>query len=234
MKKKVTLLLFWICVSFISAAEGAVIKGVIRFEGTPLAPKPINFGAERQCAEYHAEKPAFYEEIVVNPNGTLRWALVYVKEGVSGEFKAPEIPVVIDQTGCIFVPHAAGVLAGQPVLFKNSDALLHNVRNVAKETATFNIAQPIQGMTTKHFFDQPEIGIQLKCDVHYWMSAFLHVLPHPFFSITDEEGKFEITGLPAGTYTVEVWHEKLGIQAETVTVEEGKPANLEVFFGSVS
>ncbi len=199
-------------------AQAASISGKVMFEGEAPKPAPIAFGAEKQCAEMHKDKMPVQEDIVVNPNGTVKWALVHVKETPPGTFAAPAEPVVIDQTGCIFAPHGVAARAGQQVIFKNNDPVLHNVRTESKANKVFNIAQPIQGMQTKKVFDKAETGIKLRCDVHFWMTGYVHVMDHPFFAVTGEEGTFTIKDIPAGTYTLELWHERLGTQSQTVTV----------------
>ena len=205
----------------LSFSAGAALSGKVNFEGTAPEPKPINFGAEKQCALMHKDKMPVDESIVVNANKTVKWALVYVKDA-KGEYKAPETAVEMDQNGCVFNPHAIGVMAGQKINFKNGDPVLHNVRANSKINKAFNIAQPIQGMMTSKSFAQQEIGIQMRCDVHFWMTAYVHVLSHPFFAVTGDDGSFTIKDLPAGTYTVEVWHEKLGTQTMQVTVADGE------------
>jgi hypothetical protein len=74
-------------------------------------------------------------------------------------------------------------------------------------------------METTRTFDKPEVMVPFKCDVHGWMSAHGGVVPHPFFAVTKSDGTFEITGLPAGTYTIETWHERFGPQTQQVTVD---------------
>jgi uncharacterized protein (DUF2141 family) len=69
--------------------------------------------------------------------------------------------------------------------------------------------------------------VKFKCDVHPWMNAYIGVLPHPYFSVTGNEGTFEIKDLPPGSYTVEIWHEKYGTQTQQVTVEEGGTATAD-------
>ena len=232
---------FWVGVAFfsvfvftgaqqISYGAGATITGKVAFEGTAPAPKLINFGAEKQCAVMHGDKPPVNEDLVVNPNQTLKWALVYIKEGVTGQYTAPTEAAVINQNGCMFSPHGVAVMAGQKVTFKNGDPVLHNVRSNAKINKAFNIAQPIQGMTTNKVFEQPEIGVQLKCDVHFWMAGYIHVLSHPFFAITGDDGVFSLKNVPAGTYTVEVWHEKLGTQTAQITVTDGETRTSDFVF----
>ena len=83
----------------------------------------------------------------------------------------------------------------------------------------------------RHLFGKPEFATTLKCNVHPWMSAYLHVMPHPFFAVTQNEGTVEITGVPAGDHKVKVWHEfdKFTPDAETkdVKVEASKTAELK-------
>ncbi len=212
-------------------AAGGTVSGKVVFEGTPSPAKEIQFGAEKQCALGH-EHPPTYEDIVVNGNGTLKWVLVRVVEDVPGDYPVPTEPVVVDQHGCVFSPHVTAARVGQPVEFRNDDPLLHNVRGASKQSQAFNIAQPVQGSKTARVFKKPEIGMLVKCDVHFWMTSYLHILPNPFFAVTGDEGTFTISGLPAGTYTIEAWQEKLGAQTQQVTVAEGQAAPVAFTFKS--
>lgn len=200
-------------------AHAATLSGKVAFEGEAPAPAAINFGAEKQCATMHGDKMPVNEDIVINPNHTVKWALVHVKDAPASP--PPAEAVEIDQKGCMFVPHVAVARAGQKVIVKNSDAVLHNVRSETKLNKAFNIAQPIQGMTTTKTFENPEIGVRMRCDVHFWMVSYVHVLNHPFYAVTGDDGSYAIKDLPAGTYTLEVWHEKLGTQTQSVTLAEG-------------
>jgi hypothetical protein len=109
-------------------------------------------------------------------------------------------------------------MVGQNLEIKNSDPLLHNIKALGKKNRPFNISQPTAGMTTIRTFTAAEVPLPVECNVHGWMHAFVGVLPHPFFASTGAEGTFSIAGLPAGTYTLEAWHEKYGVQTATVTV----------------
>lgn len=203
------------------AAQAAEINGKVAFEGEAPVPKPLNFGAEKQCATLQGDKIPVSEDLIVNSNKTVKWALVYIKAGApASDAPAPGEAVEIDQKGCLFEPHVVVARTGQKVIFKNSDPLLHNVRSESKVEKPFNIAQPIQDMTTVKTFIQPEIGIKMRCDVHFWMNSYIHVLDHPFYALTGDDGSYQIKDLPPGTYTVEVWHEKLGTQTAEMTVGE--------------
>jgi hypothetical protein len=72
--------------------------------------------------------------------------------------------------------------------------------------------------------------VPFKCDVHPWMSAYAGVLDHPFFSVSNDKGEFEIKNLPPGTYTIEAWHEKFGTLTQTVTVKPGETKQIEFTF----
>ena len=209
------------------AGGGGTITGTVKFSGTPPPPMPITFGAEKQCALAHGTTPANVEDVVINGNGTVRDVLIYVTGEVPGQYATPTEPLVFEQRGCLFVPHVGAVMVGQPVEVRNDDPILHNVRTQSKLGQSFNIAQPTQGMKTTKKLLKPEIGIPLKCDVHFWMTGYLHVLAHPFFAVTGPDGVFTIKGLPAGTYTLEAWHGKLGTKQLTVTVNGEESQSVE-------
>jgi hypothetical protein len=128
--------------------------------------------------------------------------------------------VVLDQDGCVYKPHVMGIMVGQPYRILNSDGILHNVHTLPKINPTFNRGQPatVEEMTTT--FSKPEAMFQVKCDVHPWMSAYVGVFTHPFFSVTGTDGRFTISGLPAGTYEITAWHERLGEQTASIAVDD--------------
>jgi plastocyanin len=199
------------------AAGGATLTGKVAFDGTPPAMNPIKMDADAFCKSEHKE-PVYEQEVVVNPNKTLQWVLVYVKEGVSGTYPPPATPVTLDQRGCQYHPHIFGIQAGQSLRVLNSDGTLHNIHALPKKNAEFNIGQPFKGMETLKKFDTAEVPVRFKCDVHKWMGAYTGVFNHPFFAVTNDQGTFEIKNLPPGNYVIEAWHEKYGAQTQNVTI----------------
>ena len=164
-------------------------------------------------------------------NGGLNNVFVYVKDGLGKYyFDVPAQAVTVDQQGCRYRPHVFGVRAGQPIEIINSDPTLHNVNAVASVNRGFNFGQPMQGMKNTATFTAPEVMVRIKCDVHGWMSAYAGVLDHPYFAVTSSGGKFELKNVPAGTYTVEAWHEKLGAQTQNVTLAEKDSKELSFTF----
>ena len=197
------------------------IAGAVSFTGAAPANPTIDMAAEPKCATKHTgtiRDP----EYVIN-NGKLGNVFVYVKSGLpaGATYTAPSTAVTLDQNGCLYRPRVFGVMVGQSVEITNSDSLLHNIKSVAKNQPTFNISQSRAGVRNTRTFSTPEVMVPLECSVHGWMNAFVGVVPHPFFAVSGEDGTFEIRNLPAGTYEVEAWHERLGTKTMTVTVADG-------------
>jgi plastocyanin len=211
------------------ATGGATLTGKVNFEGAKPAMPALKMDADAYCKAEHKE-PVYDQEVVVNPNNTLQWVLVYVKEGVSGNYPVPTEPVTLDQHGCQYRPHIFGVMAGQPIKILNSDGTLHNIHALPKKNAEFNIGQPFKGMETIKKFDSVEVPVRFKCDVHKWMGAYTGVFNHPFFAVTNDQGTFEIKNLPPGNYVIEAWHEKYGPQTQNVTITGAEPKTLDFSF----
>jgi hypothetical protein len=116
-----------------------------------------------------------------------------------------------------------GVRTNQPFKIKNSDPLMHNVHATPKVPGNkeFNIGQPVQGMVTEKSFPNREVLVRFKCDVHPWMFAYVGVMDHQWFAVTDKDGKFKLPGgLPAGTYTLVAYHLKAGEATQQITVSD--------------
>ena len=209
----------------------ATINGQVAFTGTAPTNPAIDMAEEPRCREKHGSQPRD-PEFVVN-NGRLGNVFVHVKSGLPGNarYRAPQEAVVLDQDGCIYQPRVFGVMAGQPIEIQNSDPVLHNIKAVPTKNRGFNISQPTEGMKTTRTFNTPETMVPLECNVHGWMNAFAGVTSHPFFAVTGEDGSFTIRNLPAGTYELEAWHEKLGTKTTTVTVPEGGSVDARFSFG---
>ncbi|MEX2662308.1 MAG: carboxypeptidase regulatory-like domain-containing protein [Vicinamibacterales bacterium] len=139
----------------------------------------------------------------------------------------PKKPVEMDQKGMLFLPHVLPVVRGTTVRFQNSDPTPHNVFS---PEGKFNLGTWPQGETRDHTFDKPGVYTQL-CRVHPEMEGYVVVLETPYFAVTDKAGRFEITDVPAGKYTMGTWSEKLKGTPQTVTVETGKTATVNVVLG---
>lgn len=215
-----------------SPAVAGSLTGRVNFKGARPAPLKIDMGADKKCLKLSAGQDAVSDQVVVNANNTLKNVFVYVKSGLPKKsWPTPAAAVKLDQKGCQYSPHVFGVMVNQPIEIGSSDETLHNVHALPKNSKPFNLPFPKRGMTRKEAFASPEVMVKVRCDVHNWMSAYVGVLDHPFFSVTDDQGRFSIAGLPPGTYEVEAWHEKYGTAATTVTVGAGGTGSAEFSFG---
>jgi plastocyanin len=201
------------------AASAATITGTVKFDGTvPKNLKPISMDADPECAKKHSG-PVPSEMLVLGEGNTMGNIFVSITKGLPDkEWPTPKTPVILDQKGCQYIPHVTGIMVGQPLRILNSDGILHNVHSLSKVNKSFNVAMPASRTETIETFTQTEGMFVIKCDIHPWMKAYIQVLSNPFFDVTEDDGKFVIEGLPAGTYEVEIWHEKLGTKTATVTV----------------
>ena len=131
-----------------------------------------------------------------------------------------QTPVLLDQIGCVFTPHVLGIRIGQPLQIRNSDPRLHNVRALSFNNVELNVSL-IPDTEHLHRFTKREVMVGVKCDIHPWMAAWVGVLDHPYFAVTEESGGYAIPDLPPGRYVVEVWHEKYVSVAREVDVMLG-------------
>ncbi len=212
-------------------ALAATVTGTVIFDGKAPALRPLAMDAEPVCMKMHGGKPVANEMLALGTGNTMGNIMVWVSKGLPAgkTYPAPKTPVVLDQHGCQYVPHVMGIMVGQPYRILNSDGILHNVHTLPKINPAFNRGQPATVKEVTTSFPKPEGMFQIKCDVHPWMSAYMGVFTHPFYSVTKTDGKFTISGLDAGTYEITAWHEKLGTQTATVTVgaNETKPQNFK-------
>lgn len=202
----------------VDPATAGSISGSVTFAGTPMAGQAIDMSAETVCADKHTSQPMTMPA-VVGSGGGLANVFVYVKSGLGDmQFPTATEAVVLDQSGCEYHPHVLGVMGGQSLTIRNSDAVLHNIKATPDQNRGFNRSQPQAGMEFQTSFAVPEVMIPVQCDVHGWMQAYVGVTAHPFHAVTDESGAFSLEGLPPGDYEIEAWHETYGVSTQTVTV----------------
>ncbi len=196
------------------------VSGTVHFTGKPPARVKIDMSLDPVCSKAGTN----YSEQYVAHDGKLANVYVYVKSGPPAAMAAGEpssAPVVLDQVGCRYEPHVIAVVQGGTVEFRNSDATMHNIETMpmAAGNQPFDTSQGPKGAPVTERFAKPETMIPVRCNLHPWMEAFINVSATPFFAVTDESGRFFISGLPAGKYTLAAMQEKLGEQDRTVTVE---------------
>lgn len=217
-------------VMFLTAANAATVTGLVKYDGEAPTFKELKMDADPICVTHHTG-PVYPQTLVLGANNEMGNVFVHVTSGVPNQkFPAPAEPVILDQKGCMYDPHVVGVVAGQKVKILNPDGTLHNVHALSKKNPEFNIAMPKFRKEIEQVFNEPEFMFPLKCDVHPWMGAWITVMPHPYFNVTKDDGKFTLADLPAGTYDVEAWHEKLGTQKQSVTIADGETKEITFTF----
>jgi hypothetical protein len=214
----------------VDAATAGAFAGRVTFAGTPPAPEALRMGTDPGCVA-DAVNPVS-DAVLIGADGGLKNVFIHVKAGLDPAygFDTPTEPVILDQKGCIYTPRIVGVRVGQPLEVRNSDPTMHNVHAMPLKNQEFNRGQPMQGFKNTEVFTVPEVMVRFVCNVHNWMAAYVGVVAHPYFAVTDENGRFEIKGLPPGTYTIEAWHEKFGTREGTVTITTGQTATLDFSF----
>ena len=209
------------------------ITGMISIDGTPPERMPVRMKPE--CMDQYDTDP-LSDATVVDSSGGLQSVFVYVSDGLAdgSSFAAPSEPAVLDQEGCMYVPHVMGVQTGQTIRIENSDPFQHNIHPVPEKNRGFNESTPNEGDYLEKSFLEPEVMVSVKCDVHSWMQAYIGVLDHPYFSVSGTDGSFSIEGLPAGDYTVTAWHSQFGEQMMSVTVADGEAAMADFTYSAAS
>jgi plastocyanin len=213
----------------LDAATTGTIRGQVRFDGTPPAMTELRFGSFAECAAQH-RGPVYTGDVLVQ-NGHVQNAFVYLQSGLGDRvFAIPTTAVEIDQKGCLYHPRVAGAQVGQLIDFVNSDPTLHNVHGSPKASPGWNFALSRAGLQRQTRIDKPEVMVSVRCDLHPWMQAWIGVVDHPFFAVTGADGSFRLAGVPPGTYTVAVWHERFGTQSQQVVLAERAEADAGFVF----
>jgi plastocyanin len=208
------------------------ISGRVRFEGPIPEQTVLRLGGWSECAAQHPGGLPYARDILVN-DGKLQNAVVYVKEGLGDRvFAAPQEPVTSDQKGCVFLPRILGAQVDQSLRFVNSDPLAHNVHGLPQNSRQWNFSLGVKGASRTITVDKPEVMIEIKCDIHPWMRAYLGVFDHPYFALSGEDGRFALEDLPPGEYTVEVWHERLGTRSQKVSLGAKEAKEIELTFAA--
>ncbi len=200
--------------------DGGSVSGTVKFKGTAPAPKKLDVSKDKEVC---GKSPKVDQSLVVS-NGNLANAVVTITDIKTGK-KIDAKKVTLDQKGCEYQPHVLAFPVGTTVEILNPDGILHNVHSYSKVNSPFNMAQPKFKKTLDVKIDKPE-AIEVKCDVHGWMQGWLVATESPYVAVTDNSGNFKLTDVPPGSYTVELWHEKLGKNTQKVTVKAKEDAKV--------
>ena len=188
------------------------IVGVVRYTST----SPMLETAADRADPCGARQPS----VAVNSNGGLANAYVWINQGLEAEsLPAPQQPVHLEQGNGAFVPRIVAVQAGQPLAIRSSGTTTDLTKFTSAHNGVFSIGLPLRGSVYHRVFDQPEIGIRLGSTVHPRLRAYIHVSEHPYHTVTDLDGRFKITNLSPGRYTISVWYESAALVPDQAQVE---------------
>ena len=216
----------------VDPSTAGAITGTVKLDGPPPQFRPIDMSAEAACVQANPT-PVASPIVVTGAHGALANVVVYVKSGLgSYRFDTPSTPVVLDQKGCMYTPRVLAVMVNQPLQVKNEDQTIHNVHPMPRENKAWNESEPVGEPPIQRTFTKPELAIPIACNIHPWMRAFLFVFANPYFDITPQSGEFALKNLPPGTYTIEAWHERFGMQDQTVTIGPKESKSIDFTFQS--
>ncbi len=208
-------------------AQTGRIEGVVLFQGTAPERATLDLSSNPMCERQHKE-PVKDETVIVNKNGTLKNVFVYISKGLPRvKWPVPQNPRQLNQSGCVYTPHVVGIMQGQQLEILNSDPVNHNVHAESKVNESWNESQPPKAEHKFKTFGAEEVLFPVTCSVHPWMRAWVGVVNHPYFEVSDKDGAFSMNNVPAGTYTVESVHEKYGKQQGQAVVTAGGTTKVE-------
>jgi hypothetical protein len=207
------------------------VKGSVTLKGD--APAPMRFKNFDDRAKALFPDGILHEPVAVDKEKHVRSALVYVKAGLEGRrFDVPKEPKTLDVEGFQLRPRMLGIMAGQDLVVTNKDDLLHAVHALPRAAGNkeFNTGLPGKGMSRNARFPTPEVAIKVVTEDHHdWELAWVAVLPHPCFAVTDEQGRYEIKGLPPGKYTLEAWQENCTPATQEIEVKANESKMVDFF-----
>jgi hypothetical protein len=208
--------------------SGADLVGRITLKGEPPAATPITL--DKPCAAAAGTNVVEIPDYAVGASNGLAEVVVYIKETPAG-FAPKTEPLVIDQKGCLYLPHIAVAQVNQPVHVRNSDPMMHsiNIRPTQPGNRGAGLVQYVKADDLKFKYPTPENFIPLKSDYQPWMTAYLTVVNTPCFTISEKDGGYKLPNLPDGTYTLVAHHRLAGPQEKAITINGKNSTNNFVF-----
>ena len=207
---------------------GSTVRGFVTYRGSIAPGEPLSVTRDIQ----YCGTTVTNETLLVDRSSKGIAAVVVSLEGVTkGKAFPAEKRLLLENQGCRFSPRVHAMAVGSLIEINNADPVLHNT-HIRKGNATFlNVALPPEGKPIRKPLAEAA-HLDVRCDAHHFMRASLHVFPHPYFTVTDQTGLFEISHVPPGTYSLKLWHETLGFVEKPVTVPMTGEVTVNLKLGS--
>ena len=205
------------------ARQRAAGSGSIR--GRVTAPGAVATGSQKVTIDEKICGPSVPDEAIVLDNaGGLAHAVIVVKGLAWGE----TAPARVTNKGCRFIPHVSVVRPGSTLEVTSEDGTLHTSHIYAPDgRSLFNIALPMAGLTVKRPVENMSGAARLACDTHPWMQGFVYVSADRA-TVSGADGRFVLADVPAGSYDLVVWHERLKVPIQRVSVAAGETVDINV------
>lgn len=227
-RARLTICLGAVLLAFHPSAQAGSITGEVKFAGELPHRPPIKVTKDQDyCGQTVPD-----ESYLVGPGFGVKNVVVYI-DNPSRPAGTPvgEKERLLENRGCRFAPRILAMRLGEKLVVKNNDLKLHIVHSYAEKRTLFNLSLPFRGQKLEVTHRIKEAGLlQVNCDTHNWMRAYIHLFDHPFFTVTDEHGSFAIADIPPGRYRVKAWHEEAGIRSGEIVVPEAGEATMNFEF----
>jgi hypothetical protein len=190
----------------INVSGGGTISGIVKWSGPAPAVATMPVSKDPTICDPQSHKQMPLDRLIVGPQGGVANTVVFLRSISAGKaFSTSQPKPLLNQKYCRYEPHVSLVPQNSDLDIKSSDATLHTVH--MEGAATYNLPFPFTNQISTRSMHTAGL-VTLKCNGgHVWMNGEIWVIPHPYYAVTDESGKFELTGVPPGEYELVAWHE---------------------------
>jgi hypothetical protein len=197
----------------VSVSDGGNITGTVKWSGPQPHLTRLPITKDPEICDPESAKTRDLERLIIGPDGGVANTVVYLRDVSRGKaFDLPEQRRFLDQKHCRYEPHILLVPQNTLLQMKSSDATLHTIH--MDGAASYNLPFPFPNQVITREMQSPGV-VNLKCNGgHVWMNAEMFVAPHPYYAVTDESGRFQLTNVPAGQYVIVAWHEGWSVARE--------------------
>ena len=207
-------------------AENVIVKGQVTFKGKAPQAQPIQVIRDQAfCGQSVIDDSL----LIDGQSMGIAHIVVNLKEITRGTAIPNKAGLKIDNQKCRFEPSVSLGMKGSVLEIQSSDPILHNTHILQNQQTFLNVALPPGGRTIRKTLSQPG-RLTVRCDAHEFMRASIHIFNHPYYTSTNDMGYFELTGVPPGTYTLQLWHQTLGMKERSITVKKATPLVVNVSF----